>query len=75
MLAQVADAEPRLHCRRHAVLLAAAILGIALARSSSTQLPIALAFACYGALHGATVTVCLRPRPARVPALAFVAAA
>jgi hypothetical protein len=75
MLTQVPDAEPRLHCRRHAALLAAAILGIALARSSSTHAPIALAFACYGALHGASVVICLWPRPARVRALAFVAAA
>jgi hypothetical protein len=75
MLTQAPDAEPRLHCRRHAVLLAAAILGIALARFLSPDAPIALAFACYGALHGAVVAICLRPRPARVRALAFMAAA
>jgi hypothetical protein len=75
MLTQVGEAEPRLLSRRHAALLAAAILGIALARSSTTQAPIALAFACYGALHGATVVICLRPRPARWRALAFVAGA
>jgi hypothetical protein len=75
MLTQVPDAEPRLRCRRHAELLAAAILGVALARLLSTHAPIALAFACYGALHGAALGLCLRPRPARWRALAFVAAA
>jgi hypothetical protein len=69
------ESEPRLRCRRHAVLLAAAILGIALARFASAQPPIALAFACYGALHAAAVALCLCPRPARVKALAFAAAA
>jgi hypothetical protein len=66
---------PRLRCRRHAELLAAAILGIALARHFSPPAPLALAFACYGALHAAAVAICLRPRPALVAALAFVAAA
>jgi hypothetical protein len=75
VLTQVPDAEPRLHCRRHAALLAAAILGIALPRFLSTHTPIALAFACYGALHGASVVIGLRPRPARLRALGFVAAA
>jgi hypothetical protein len=75
MLTQVPGAEPRLRCRRHAALLAAAIFGIALARFSGTQAPITLAFACYGALHGAAVAICLRPRPAWGRALAFVAAA
>ena len=75
MLTQVPDAEPRLRCRRHAELLAAAILGVALARLSSTHAPIALAFASYGALHGAALALCLRPRPARWRAPAFVAAA
>jgi hypothetical protein len=75
MLTQVPDAEPRLRCRRHAELLAAAILGVALARLSSTHAPIALAFAGYGALHGAALALCLRPRPARWRAPAFVAAA
>jgi hypothetical protein len=75
MLTQPPDSEPRLHCRRHAGLLAAAILGVAWARSSSAQPPIALAFACYGALHSAALALCLRPRPARGWALAFVAAA
>jgi hypothetical protein len=46
-----------------------------LARFSSTHAPIALAFACFGALHAAALGLCLRPRPAGVPALAFVAAA
>jgi hypothetical protein len=73
--AQAPESEPRLRCRQHAVLLASAILGIASARYSSAQAPIALAFACYGALHGAAVTFCLRPRPALVRQLAFVAAA
>jgi hypothetical protein len=75
MLAQVSDAEPLLHGRRHAELLAAAILGIALARASSTHAPIALAFACYGALHGAALGLALRPWPARWRTPAFVAAA
>jgi hypothetical protein len=75
MLTQVPDAEPRLGCRRHAALLAAAILGIALARYSSAPAPIALAFACYGTLHGGAVAICLRPRPGPVRALAFVAGA
>ena len=75
MLTQVPDAEPRLRCRRHAELLAAAILGVALARLLSTHAPIALAFACYGALHGAALALCLRPWPARWQAPAFVAAA
>jgi hypothetical protein len=73
MLTRAPDAGPRLHCRRHAVLLAAAILAIALVRFLSTDAPIALAFACYGALHAAAVTICLRARPVRV--VAFVAAA
>jgi hypothetical protein len=64
-----------LSCLRHAGFLAAAILGIVVARSSSTHTPIALAFAGYGALHGASVVICLRPRPVRVWALAFVATA
>jgi hypothetical protein len=36
---------------------------------------VAVAFACYGALHGLTVALCLRPRPAPRRALAFLAAA
>jgi len=75
MLTQLPDAEPRLRRRRHAALLAAAILGAAVARSSSTHAPIALAFACYGALHAAALVLCLQPRPARWRAAAFVAAA
>jgi hypothetical protein len=70
-----AAAELRLRCRRHAALLAAAILGMVAARSSSTHAPIVLAFACYGALHGAALCASFKPRPARLRALAFVAAA
>jgi len=73
MLTQVPAAEPRLSCLHHAGLLAAAILGIVVARSSSIQ--IAVQFACYGALHGGAVAICLEPRPVRWRALAFVAAA
>jgi hypothetical protein len=75
MLTQAPDAEPRLRGPRHAALLAAAILAVAMARSTSVHVPIALAFACYGALHAAAVALCLRPRAARWRALAFVAAA
>jgi len=75
MPAQAADDGPRLHCRRHAALLAAAILGIALARWLSSPASIALAFAGYAALHGAALGLCLRPRPDRVRVLVFVAAA
>lgn len=75
MLAQVSDAEPLLRGRRHAALLAAAILGTAVARSSGTHAPIALAFACYGGLHGAALGLCLRPRPVWGRTAAFVAAA
>jgi hypothetical protein len=75
MLTQLPGAEPRLDIRRHATLLAAAILGVALARFSSAAAPIVLTFACYGALHGAALGLSLRPRPARVPTFAFVAAA
>lgn len=75
MLTQRPDAEPLLRCRRHAEILAAAIVGIGLARSSSAQTPIALAFACYGALHSAAVAICLRPRPPGWRAPSFVAAA
>jgi hypothetical protein len=75
MLTQLPDAEPLLRCRRHTEILAAAILGIALARYSNTQAPIPLAFACYGALHAAAVAICLRPWPVRWRAAAFVAAA
>jgi hypothetical protein len=71
---QLPDASPRLNCLRHAALLAAAILGIALARSIG-PLPIVLAFACYGAVHAAALGFCLRPRPAAVRVLAFVSAA
>ena len=46
-----------------------------MARHLSTHAPIALAFACYGALHAAAIAICLRPRPALVAALAFGAAA
>jgi hypothetical protein len=73
MLTRVQAAEPRLRCGHHAGLLATAILGIVVARSSSIQ--IAVEFACYGALHGGAVAICLEPRPARWRALAFVAAA
>jgi hypothetical protein len=45
------------------------------ARSWSIHAPIAVEFACYGALHGGAVAICLEPRPARWRALAFVAAA
>ncbi len=75
MLTQVPDAEPPLRCRRLAGLLAAAILGIIAARCVSAPAPIALAFACYGALHAAAVAICLRPQPGRRQALVFVAAA
>jgi len=75
MLTQVPATEPRLSCRHHAGFLAAAILGVVVARSSSIHAPIAVEFACYGALHGAAVAICLEPRPARRRALAFVAAA
>jgi hypothetical protein len=75
MLTQVPDAEPRLACGRHAALLAAGILGIVLARASSISAPLALTFACYGALHGAALALSLRPRQGRVRALAFVASA
>jgi len=75
MLTQVPAGQPRLRCGRHAAFLAAAILGIALARLSGTQAPIALAFACYGALHAAIVTLSLRPGPAPRRTLAFVVAA
>jgi hypothetical protein len=74
MLTQLPDASPRLNCLPHAALLAAAMLGIALARSIAPA-PIVLAFACYGALHAAALGFCLRPRPAGVRVLAFVAAA
>jgi hypothetical protein len=46
-----------MQCRRHALVLAAAILGIALARSFGHPASIGLAFACYGALHGTAVAV------------------
>jgi len=75
MLTQVPDAEPRLDCRRHAVLLAAGILGIVLARASSILAPLALTFACYGALHGTALALSLRPRQGRVRSLTFVASA
>jgi hypothetical protein len=75
MLTQVPAAEPRLRCRRHAAVLAAAILGVVVARSSGSHAPIAVEFACYGALHGGAVAICLQPQPARRRALAFVAAA
>jgi hypothetical protein len=75
MLTQLPDAEPLLRGRRHAALLAAAILGVALARFVTTHAPIALAFACYGALHGAAVALCLHPSPVRWRTPAFVAAA
>jgi len=75
MLTRLADTEPRLQCRRHAVLVAAAILGIVLARCMGTQMPLAVAFASYGALHGAALSFSLRPLPAAVRALVFVAAA
>jgi hypothetical protein len=75
MLTQVPDAEPRLGCGRHAALLAAGILGIVLARRSSLLAPLALTFACYGALHGTALALSLRPRQGRVRSLAFVASA
>jgi hypothetical protein len=75
MLAQVSDAGPLLRGRRHAALLAAAILGTALARASSTHAPLALAFACYGGLHGAALGLSLRPRPVWWRPAAFVPAA
>jgi hypothetical protein len=56
-------------------LVATAALAIAAARSWSAHAPLALAFACYGALHAAAVALCLRPRPAPGRALAFIAAA
>jgi hypothetical protein len=72
---RISGTEPQLRYRRHVELVATAALGIAAARSFSAQAPLALAFACYGALHAATVALCLRPRPAPGRALAFVAAA
>jgi hypothetical protein len=75
MLTQVSDAEPPLRCRRHAGLLAAAILGIIAARCVDVPAPIALAFACYGALHAAALGLCLRPQPGLRQTLVFVAAA
>jgi hypothetical protein len=68
-------AGPGLRCRRHAAVLAAAILGIVWARCFSAPAPITLAFACYGALHAAALGLSLRPRPTAVRALGFVAAA
>jgi hypothetical protein len=56
-------------------LVATAALGIAAARPFSAHVSLALAFACYGALHAATVALCLRPRPTLRRALAFLAAA
>jgi hypothetical protein len=75
MLMQGPGAEPQLRYRRHMELVATAALGMAALRSLSAQLPVAFAFACYGALHAATVALCLRPRPAPRRALAFAAAA
>jgi hypothetical protein len=56
-------------------LVVAAALGIAAARSFTAHVPLAVAFAFYGALHAAAVALCLRPRPAPVRGLAFAAAA
>jgi hypothetical protein len=67
--------EPQLRYRLHVELVATAALGIAAARSFSAHASVALAFACYGALHAATVALCLRPRPTPRRALAFLAAA
>jgi len=75
MLTEGPADEPRLRYLPHAGLLAAAIVGIVLAKSSSIHASIAVEFACYGALHGAAVVVCLEPPPACRRALAFVAAA
>lgn len=75
MLAQAPHVEPWLNCRRHAVLLTAVVLGTGLARFWGPPAPIALAFACYGAVHGAAVAGGLRPRPGWVRAIAFVATA
>lgn len=76
MLTQEPRAGPWLRCRRHAALLAAAIVGIAGARCSGTPLaPIALAFAGYGALHAVALGLSLHPRPAGVRVLGFAAAA
>jgi hypothetical protein len=71
----ISGTEPQLRYRRHVELVAAAAFGIAAARSFSAHAPLALAFACYGALHAAAVALCLHPRPAPGRALAFVAAA
>jgi hypothetical protein len=68
-------AEPQLRYRRHAELVATAALGIAAVRSFTAHIPVAFAFACYGALHALAVALCLRPRPPPRRALAFVAAA
>jgi hypothetical protein len=75
MLTQLPAAEPRLDCRFHAALLAAAILGTAAARATSAQAPLAVAFAGYGTLHGVCVAWSLRPRPTYSAVLAFLAAA
>jgi hypothetical protein len=75
MLTQVPDAPPRLGCGRHAALLATGIFGIVLARASSIITPLALTFACYGALHGTALALSLRPRQGWVRSLAFLASA
>jgi hypothetical protein len=55
----ISGTEPQLRYRRHVELVAAAAFGIAAARSFSAHAPLALAFACYGALHAAAVALCL----------------
>jgi hypothetical protein len=72
---RISGTEPQLRYRRHVELVATAALGIAAARSFAAHVPLALAFAFYGALHAAAVALCLRPRPAPGRGLAFAAAA
>jgi hypothetical protein len=68
-------AVPQLRYRRHVELVATAALGIAALRSFTAHIPVAFAFACYGALHALAVALCLRPRLPPRRAVAFVAAA
>jgi hypothetical protein len=75
MLAQERNPEPRLNCRRHAALVAAAIVGVVVARVMSLHAPIPWEFACYGGLHAAILALSLRPGPAHLRALACVAGA
>jgi hypothetical protein len=67
--------EPQLRYRRHVELVATAAIAIAATRSFNARASLALAFACYGALHAATIALSLRPRPTLGRALAFLAAA